>query len=164
MAFELIVEDGSVVLNANSYASKEQIDDFLENEGIVPPTNVYYLAAKAASRLDGKYSWLGRKVSKIQPMQWPRTGLGPCNIDISFDIIPPQLIKAQLFFLANGLTNEGEEGVRGDQALRRKKVGNLEIEFFDSKSGVTGSSSEWITDARELVADLIGAMFKTRRV
>lgn len=164
MAFELIVEDGSIVPGANSYASKEQVDDFLENEGIVPPTNVYYLASKAAYRLDGKYSWLGRKVSKIQPMQWPRTGLGPCNIDIAMNVIPPQLIRAQLYFLADMLSNETEEGVRGDQALRRKKVGNLEIEFFDSKSGVTGSSSDWITDARELVADLIGAMFKTRRV
>lgn len=163
MAFELIVEDGRIISGANSYASKEQIDDFIENEGFVSPTNVYYLASKAAKRLDSKYTWRGRKVSKIQTMQWPRTALGPCNVDIAENVIPPQLIQAQLYFLADALTNEGEEGVRGDQALRRKKVGNLEIEFFDSKSS-TDSGSGWITDAREMLSDLIGAMFRTQRV
>lgn len=163
MAFELIVEDGSIVPGANSYASKEQIDDFLENEGIQPPVNVYYLASKSARAMDNRFSWLGRKASKSQPMQWPRTGLGQCNVYIAENVIPQQLIDAQLLYLANRLTNETEEGVRGDQALRRKKVGNLEIEFFDSKSGVT-DSNDWLTDAKELVADLVGAMFATRRV
>lgn len=163
MAFELIVEDGSIVLNANSYASKEQIDDFLENEGIVPPANVYYLASKAAKAMDNKYNWLGRKVSRLQPMQWPRTGLGLCNVDIAETVIPRQLIDAQLYTLANMLTNETEEGVRGDQAVRRKKVGNLEIEFFDSKSGVS-DSNDWLTSAKEMLSGLVGAMFVTRRV
>lgn len=163
MAFELIVEDGSIVPGANSYASKEQIDNFLENEEIVPPTNVYYLASKAAKEMDNKYPWMGRKVSKTQPMQWPRTGVGLCNSEIADDVIPPQLIDAQLYFLANKLTNDTEEGVRSDQALRRKKVGNLEIEFFDSKSGVT-DSNDWLTGAKEMLSDLIGAMFFTRRV
>lgn len=163
MAFELIVEDGSIVPGANSYASKQQIDDFLENEEIVPPSNVYYLASKAAKLMDNKYNWLGRKVSKTQPMQWPRTGLGQCNVDIAENVIPPQLIDAQLYYLANSLTNETEEGVRGDQSVRRKKVGNLEIEFFDSKSGVA-DSNDWLTAAKEMLAGLTGAMFFTRRV
>lgn len=67
------------------------------------------------------------------------------------------------YYLANALTNETEEGVRGDQAVRRKKVGNLEIEFFDSKSGVT-DSNDWLTAAKEMLSGLIGAMFFTRRV
>lgn len=163
MAFVLIVEDGSIVPGANSYASTQQIDDFLENEGIVPPANVYYLASKAAKLMDNKYNWLGRKVSKTQSMQWPRTGLGQCNVDIAENVIPQQLIDAQLYYLANALTNETEEGVRGDQAVRRKKVGNLEIEFFDSKSGVT-DSNDWLTAAKEMLSGLIGAMFFTRRV
>lgn len=163
MAFVLIVEDGSIVPGANSYASAQQIDDFLENEGIVPPANVYYLASKAAKLMDNKYNWLGRKVSKTQSMQWPRTGLGQCNVDIAENVIPQQLIDAQLYYLANALTNETEEGVRGDQAVRRKKVGNLEIEFFDSKSGVT-DSNDWLTAAKEMLSGLIGAMFFTRRV
>lgn len=163
MAFVLIVEDGSIVPGANSYASAQQIDDFLENEGIVPPANVYYLASKAAKLMDNKYNWLGRKVSKTQSMQWPRTGLGQCNVDIAENVIPQQLIDAQLYYLANALTNETEEGVRGDQAVRRKKVGNLEIEFFDSKSGVS-DSNDWLTAAKEMLSGLIGAMFFTRRV
>lgn len=163
MAFTLIVEDGSIVTGANSYASTEQIDDFLVNEMIVPPENVYYLASKAAKVMDNKYNWLGRKVSKTQSMQWPRTGLGACNVDIAEDVIPQQLIDAQLYYLANALTNETEEGVRGDQSLRRKKVGNLEIEFFDSKSGVT-DANDWLTGAKEMLSGLIGAMFVSRRV
>ena len=153
MAFTIIVEDGSIVPGANSYASTAQIDEFLVNELIEPPENVYYLASKAAKAMDNKYNWLGRKVSKTQTMQWPRTGLGACNVNIAENVIPQQLIDAQLFYLANALTNGTEEGVRSDQSLRRKKVGNLEIEFFDSKSGVT-EANEWLTDAKEMLSGL----------
>lgn len=166
MAYNIIVEDGTIVPGANSYVNIQEIDEFITNEGIIlePGVDPYYQAAKAAIKLDTQYNWIGFKVSKTQPMAWPRTGLGCCNIDIAENVIPREVKLAQLYLLADKLTAASEEGVRGDQALRRKKVGNLEIEYFDSKSGVTGASSDWITDTRALLKHLVGAMLRTRRV
>lgn len=166
MPYNIIVEDGSIVPGANSYVSTQEIDEFITNEGIFiePGTDPYYQAVKAAIRLDTQYRWLGRKVTKTQTMAWPRTGLGACNVDIAETVVPQEVKLAQLYLLADKLTAASEEGVRGDQALRRKKVGNLEIEYFDAKSGVTSASSDWITDVRALLRNLVGAMLRTRRV
>lgn len=163
MAFTLIPETGESLPNANSYATADQIDEFLANELIDPPANVYYLASKAAKVLDNRYAWLGSKATKTQSMQWPRAGLGRCNSELSGTTIPSVLITAQLYHLADMLTTDVEEGVRSDQSLRRKKVGNLEIEFFDSKSGVSDSTT-WLVSAKEMLSGLIGAMLSTRRV
>lgn len=163
MAFTLIPETGEIVPGANTYATADQIDEFLVNELIDPPLNVYYLASKAAKTLDNRYTWLGDKVSKTQSMQWPRKNLGPCNSHIATPVIPDELVTAQLYHLADMLTTDVEEGVRTDQSLRRKKVGNLEIEFFDSKSGVSDSST-WLVGAKEMLSGLTGAIFKTSRV
>ncbi|QQO39163.1 hypothetical protein SPHG1_42 [Salmonella phage SPHG1] len=146
MAYTLVVEDGSIVPGANSYVSAAEVDLLIQ-----PGTDPYYQAAKAAIRLDNQFNWLGRKVSKTQNMAWPRTGLGACNV------------LAQLYMMASVLY-DGEEGVRSDQALRRKKVGNLEIEYFDSKSGVTGATDLWTSDVKDMLKHLVGASLRTRRV
>lgn len=166
MPYNIIVEDGSLVPGANSYVSTQEIDEFIVNENIIvePGIDVYYQAAKMAIRLDTKYNWLGRKVSKTQAMAWPRTGLGACNVDIAENVIPREVKLAQLYLLASKLSYEGEEGVRGDQALRRKKVGNLEVEYFDAKSGVTGATDDWTQDVKSMLRHLVGASLLTRRV
>ncbi|HGB8328100.1 TPA: DnaT-like ssDNA-binding protein [Salmonella enterica subsp. enterica serovar Enteritidis] len=166
MAYTLVVEDGSIVPGANSYVSAAEVDEFITNEGILiqPGTDPYYQAAKAAIRLDNQFNWLGRKVSKTQSMAWPRTGLGACNVDIAESVIPREVKLAQLYMMASVLSYDGEEGVRSDQALRRKKVGNLEIEYFDSKSGVTGATDLWTSDVKTMLKHLVGASLRTRRV
>lgn len=167
MAFQLIVEDGSIVKDANSYVSADEVDQFLELEGITIPNSKdrYYLAYKAALKLDNQYNWLGRKVSVEQTMQWPRTGFGCCRVDIQDNMVPRNVKQAQLYLMADLFINAPESGVGANQSLRRKKVGNLEIEYFDSK-GVNSSTSgnDWKDGVTGFLRGLVYFGVVTKRV
>lgn len=167
MPFQLIVEDGSGVPNANSYVSADEVDTFLDLEGITIPSTKdrYYLAYKAALKLDNQYTWLGRKTIYSQPMQWPRTGFGVCRIELDDHMVPDNVKKAQLYLIADILLNAPEAGVSSNQALRRKKVGNLEIEYFDSKGVNSGTSwNEWTDGVIAFLRGLISFGLVTKRV
>lgn len=167
MAFELVVEDGSGVVGANSYVSADEVDTFLTNEGITIQTSkdVYYIAYKAALKLDNQYNWLGRKVIYSQPMQWPRTGFGVCRVEIADNSIPSVVKLAQLYLMADMIINVSEQGVSTGQSLRRKKVGNLEIEYFDAKTPASGTlGNEWTDGVTGFLRGLIYFGITTKRV
>lgn len=79
----LIVEDGSVVDNANSYVTVAQADTFLENQGDATWTGVATDEGKesaliqATSYLQQKYRllWKGSRVEAFQSLDWPRSGV-----------------------------------------------------------------------------------------
>lgn len=80
-------------------------------------------------------------------------------------MVPGNVKLAQLYLMADMILNTPETGVSSDQALRRKKVGNLEIEYFDSKSDTSSSSgNEWTNGVIAFLRGLIYVGVVTKRV
>jgi len=99
MAF--IVEDGTIVTDANSYVSLTEADAFLTNSltrdaWLCLSDDVKEQLLVAASRwLDQQSRWNGTRVSATSDLRWPRAGV--CDRDglpIAEDSIPVQLRQA----------------------------------------------------------------------
>ena len=94
----LIVEDGSIVANANTYLGEADANNILSAFGLpdlVPAAAEAQLrtAAQYLERYRQKYK--GCKVSSTQSLQWPRTGVYIDDFLFAYDAIPVELKNAQ---------------------------------------------------------------------
>lgn len=143
----LIIEDGSVVSGAESYATVADTDAYHANRGnsAWKGTDAIKEAAlrKAAAYLDGEYRrrWKGYRVQPlVQVMEWPRTGV--CVVDelggvspygyfgtgfLTDTTIPQRLKDAQCELALRALAGELAPDVDGK--LRRKKIDIIEKEY-----------------------------------
>ena len=76
----LIIENGSIVANANSYVTIDEIKAFVGSIPLPASTDaeIERAAVSAAHYLDGKYRarWKGARVQPVtQCMEWPRYGI-----------------------------------------------------------------------------------------
>ena len=75
----LIVEDGSIVENANSYVSVDDARTFASLRGVTLPASdaeVEVLLIKATDFIEAqRLRFQGSKVNQDQALQWPRTGV-----------------------------------------------------------------------------------------
>lgn len=94
----IIVEDGSIVPNANSYVDLAGLRAFATQRGLVVPaddTAAEALLITAMDYLEG-LSYVGRRVSFDQALQWPReAAYTQDGYLIPNTKIPTQLINAQ---------------------------------------------------------------------
>jgi len=135
---DLIVEDGTIVANADSYISRANADSYFTNHG--SPTD--WTGATDANKdsalryatvfLDSMYTWRGTIADESQVLRWPRAGVvDDEGRDIDDDTIPQKIKDAQcelgLLHLASVLNEAFDRG----GAVAREKVGSVEIEYFD---------------------------------
>jgi hypothetical protein len=133
----LVLEDGSVVSGANTYALRATAIAYLtdRNKGAI------FLAASGAVQdakliearefMDSSYSWRGQIASDEQETRWPRK----CVTDrdgreIASDAIPTAIIYAQIEVAALLATGAGVGGSAGSVAagpLQRVKAGSVEV-------------------------------------
>jgi hypothetical protein len=94
----LIIEDGTGVLNANSYGTVAGARSYALNRGVVlsaTDSDVEAQLIKATDYLESQ-DYLGNQVSFTQSLQWPRQNLYYDPDDpIPSNVIPPSLINAQ---------------------------------------------------------------------
>lgn len=137
----LIVEDGTVVANANTFATVEQARDFAAERGVTLPAaddDVEVLLIKAGdylNSLEQQYSG-SRMQPLLQGMCYPRTGSTMFTAPFPNDEIPVLLIKAQC-----QLCLEVNSGVQlfpsheaGAGVIKKDKTGPLETEYFEGAS------------------------------
>lgn len=91
----IIVEDGSIVASANSYADSDDLETFADDRGITLTTDPDILLLKAMDGLYGR-AWKGSRVSSLQELEWPRSGVYRDGELIASDSIPRELVYAQL--------------------------------------------------------------------
>lgn len=138
MASLLVVEDGSIVLNANSYNPTVDIKSYASLRGRTLPDDDALIEAYAIRAMDYIESFAEqfkgvRTVGLDQPLEWPRSGAIIDDVEIDDDYMPLQLLRAQ-----NQLVIEQAAGVVLQPTLtlvgrvKRKKTGPLETEWFDS--------------------------------
>ena len=148
----LIIEDGSVVPGAESYATVAEADTYHANRGNASwtGTDVVKEAAlrKAATYLDGEYRrrWKGYRVQPLaQVMEWPRVSVKPGDGDDYFssydhdgylgplclpsNTIPQRLKDAQCELALRAIAGELAPDTQGK--VRRETVDVLTTEWFE---------------------------------
>jgi len=96
----LIVEDGSIVEDANSYHNRAALIAYAGLRGVLladdDETDV--LAIKAMDYLETfRDAFLGQEVEPgVQPLAWPRAGVRVGVVVISETTIPARIVQAQL--------------------------------------------------------------------
>lgn len=149
MAIEIIIEDGSIVPDANSFATVEDARIYASNRGVeIAPVGVEgdeqvkVLLIKASDWFRVQ-SWNGAPVDLGQSMPFPRTGLYiyPSSPWTAFpdDEIPRQVVEAQC-----RLCMDIKAGVdvlpthaAGTGMIVREKVGPIETQFSEKVGAYT---------------------------
>lgn len=133
----LIIEDGTNVANANSYATREQIIAYSALRGvtIVDAAGSDVFAIKAMDYIESQefkgtptYGTIGVE----QFTQFPRDNIVIACVTLPSDEIPVALVSAQCE--AAMLVSQGIElnvnRAADDQGIKRDKTGPLETEYF----------------------------------
>lgn len=138
MTVIVIVEDGTIVSNANSYVSVAETDAYLQANIFVYPVwsaltsdEKSAVVVWASRYIDDRAIWNGYKTDNTSAMRWPRTGVyDQDGIAIGSHTIPHQL-KTAVMVMASYLMVSDRALDRGTDGLTRLRVDVIEL-YFDS--------------------------------
>ena len=134
---QLIIEDGSIVANANSLANDSELKAWasIRNKS-VPATQPdrEALLILAMDYITSKEDRLkGGRVIETQTLPYPRRGLCVNGFDVKRTVIPVNAKQAQLelaiLAFSSGLFVDGQ-----NQNIQREKLDTLEVEYFSGGS------------------------------
>lgn len=136
----LVVEDGTGVANANTYASVAEAKAFAGLRGATLPsadTDIEILLIKAMDFLEAQSSrFQGSRTHTTQLLSFPRTGVTIDNLSVDANAIPSELKYAQIQLAIEANTTDlqptRQSGASGP--VTRKKVDTIEIEYSSEKA------------------------------
>jgi len=167
MAATFVVETGSVITGANSYATIAQADQYHENYGnpsawsALADADKQEALRKATQYLDARYKarWQGRKVNSLQPLLWPRSFVEDSDgIYIAADEIPQELIDAVSILALISLTDT----LRPDVAAKNSGISSESKGVGPLKTSVTYIGSKPTYKTYTLVHDLVRSFLHAR--
>jgi len=131
----LIIEDGTIVANANTYLTEAEANTILENFGyVLTPATAEADLRTAAQYLESfRNNYQGSKVSSTQSLQWPRTDVYIDCFAFASDEIPEELKFAQA--LAAYETAQGETlqvNSNGQTITQKTIVGAVSVSYADN--------------------------------
>ena len=137
----LIVEDGSEVANANSYASLAVIAAYAIAHGdatwaLATGAEQNAAALNAMVYIDSK-PYKGYPTSSTQLLEWPRFGVVVNTWDVSSDAIPAKLVYAQCVASVKALAGSLSPDLARGGGVKRQKVDVIETEYFDGAVATT---------------------------
>lgn len=142
----IIVEDGSVVEDANSYASLDDCADYCAARGLTFPSSPSTLGEQALIRataaIDAIYGgrFPGYKLDgREQSLAWPRgQAYDNESLAISDDAIPGEIFKATCEAAVRELATPNSVLPDLERAIKNLKAGSVSIEYeSNSSSAVT---------------------------
>lgn len=133
MAF--VVEDGSGLSNANSYASVAEADAYADDRNLTAwhsnPAHKEEALIRATDYIEAVYrqAWLGYRASQTQGLSWPRTNVEVDLYPVAANIVPKEVKYATIEM---AIRAEAETLLPDQtQRVKREKVDVLEIEYAD---------------------------------
>jgi hypothetical protein len=156
----MIVEDGTVVDNANSYVTVAAANAYHSDRGNAAwtGTDAVKEAAliKATDYIEQKYNqrWIGYLTEVNQPLSWPRAIRQPNTLynDYLTGVVPEKLKQAVCILALEALSSDLNPVQ--DRAVKREKVDVIEVEYMDnalsgkSRPAVDGLLREYLTGSR----------------
>lgn len=134
---QLIIEDGSIVTNANSFATDAEFKAYANLEGAsVPATQPEReaLLILAMKYIESKERSLkGCRVSSLQELPFPRRDLCVNGFYIETTVIHKNAKKAQMELALQAVNSELFINSQSKN-VQREKLGDLEIEYFSGGS------------------------------
>lgn len=133
----LTIEDGTLVIGANSFASVVEARSWAASRGAeLPATDaeVEVLLVKAADfilSLEDRFK--GTRVSASQALCWPRSGVDLFGSEVAVTSIPSQVVQAQCQLCIDLQTVELQPTGDGREVVR-EKTDVLETEYRPSGS------------------------------
>lgn len=139
---DIIVEDGSMVVDANTYVGVEEAREYASSRNydaqfLDDEKSKGYLL-RAMDYLNSIDDYKGWIIDTDQALPWPRQKVVVNRISVPEDAIPRALKQAQIelaIAIANGVElfpNLGKELPAVSGAVKREKVGPIENEYFSS--------------------------------
>jgi len=137
----LIVEDGSVVTGANTYANLATVDAYhaalgQDGTGAWDGTDEdKETAILRAMRYLENLNWVGSKTAQGNPLQWPRyETYDRSGYLYASDIVPQPVVNALCEAALVELTSPGalRASTSTSGQIKREKVDVIETEFFES--------------------------------
>lgn len=134
----LIIEDGSIVADADTFASVADLDAFTSKRGIAlaaaDEAAKEILLIKAMDFLETlEPRFQGSRINAEQTLSWPRQDVSINGFEWAEDSIPGQLIKAQLQLAVYAETVDLLPAGDGREVIK-EKVGPLETTYADTGS------------------------------
>lgn len=133
MAIDIIVEDGSNVTGANSYADLDEVKAYAAMRGFNLGNDDEKIKARMILAMDYIESFgskFGGEPTYVdQSLSWPRYGFG----DFASNYMPPNLLKAQAQLVveqANGIVLMPTNA--GGAFITKEKVGPIETEYSEA--------------------------------
>ena len=140
----LIVEDGSIVPNADSYVSLADARTLAARYNLVLPADD--TEAEAALRNGAVYIGLqepmmcGSRVSPLQELSFPRQGVTLYGYPVATDFIPAQVIRAQVIAAVEyGNGTDVRASTDGRATSMERVEGAVTVQYFNN--GATGATT-----------------------
>lgn len=140
----LVVEDGSIVANANSYVSLDEANAYHASRGDAGWTGTDAVKEAAILRAMGwleSQPWVGRPyqgpvgASDGQRLQWPRVDVTLSGHAWPWDEVHPGVQSALCEAALVELTDPGALSESFVPGVKREKLGAIETEYFTSAAG-----------------------------
>jgi hypothetical protein len=160
----IIVEDGSIVSGANSYATVAEFTAYCSDRNINIHSNhgdESELLIKAMDYFE-QQPFKGIKYLETQPVQFPRADFYIDGYLIDTDAIPKLVKDAQITIAVSIM--EGTDPLADiDRATKREKVDVIEIEYMDNSAPATVSRSISAIMRKLVVSSTSGNSFSLLR-
>ena len=154
----LIVEDGSQVLNSDSYVNSTTIEAFLTERGLLSSTLATQsqresMALRAMDHLN-VLEYNGSRVSNTQSLAFPRKGIMLSdNRELAEDVIPEELKQAQMWLIYY-IDAGSDPSTTQTQLVKSEQVDTLKIEYQDGGS-FKSSSINSLPNVKKLLKYLV---------
>ncbi len=151
----LVIEDGTGVTGANSYATVAEARAYALARGLTLPVTdgpVESALVLACDKLES-YRYKGAKTEEDQPLMWPRADVYVDDAEepLADDSIPNKLKQAQCQLAYDSTLTELQPTGTGRETVR-EKVDVLEVEYARQGSG---SVTPEFNKAESLLAPLL---------
>jgi len=128
----LIIEDGSGIADAESYATTEQLADYAAKFGVTIPEDMLAqeaLLRRSALVMNGM-KWKGRRAHEEQALAWPREGVQVDGAYKRNNYIPREIFYGQLA-LATEIHKDDltPPETRQGAVIRKRVEGAVEVEY-----------------------------------
>jgi len=137
MAITLVVEDGTGLANANTYATLAEANTYIAANIHANATwdnldddDKKYLLIWATRYIDQRTTWAGLPTTTTQALQWPRAGAYDRNgISVANNVLPLP-VKDATCEMARYLMTDDRSVERSQDALKSVKVDVIEVDFL----------------------------------
>jgi len=153
----LIVENGSIVPNADSYVAVADYEAWADARGIEYDDAAVESQILRAMDYIETLRFIGQKSTKNQSLQWPRVGVVVDGYELDYNEIPQQLKRA--VYESIKAESEGLSQLANvERRTLREKVGEIEVQYADNSNSQTA-----VIAINKAVAKLVAPAFLVSR-